>query len=326
MPAGKEEKTLNPYKRWKGKVGKVWKAYTEIGNPIEMWKPIAAGIGANILKSIETKPEERHGLIEDIVGGAITILRTGFQQYSHHAPYDIMPALRRHLSAAEGASDLKYLYVYYKGGPEEYPIYLSGGEIPEDDLLRDNIKYVDDTVLAGNPKSPYEDDALDFKGKIKGLFDMQDGPPVLNIATLYDYAEYYQHEPQKAYRWAVKDDTWIANQYGPRNFAMEAALPADLTGKVRIYERPVKTTGFWYRLGELIGDKSPRSGRMWFEWVVKKPLIYIPGDLLLEPLEATLEKILPPETLRSLIFEKARGINATWRGMTNPRSEYLWYG
>jgi hypothetical protein len=316
-----KEKTRNPYKRWARKVGKVWKNYTDFGNPLEMWKPILAGFGAKILRSIETVPEERRSFFDDIVGGTITILRTGWEQYSHNAPYDIMPALRRHLSAAEGVSNLKYIYAYYKPGDRrEYTIYLSGGEIPNNEVLRNNIRYVDD-----NNMSPYEGDP-ETKETISRYFDTQDGPPVLNAATMFDYADYFGEEPEKAHRWSVKEDSWIANQYGNRNSAMEAALPEDLQGKVKIYERPVETSGFWYSIGRLLGDESPRSGRMWIEWAVKKPIIYAFGDLLFEPLEVTLELIVPPATLRDLVYQKAKSISAAWRGISNPRPHYLYYG
>ncbi|UCD07372.1 MAG: hypothetical protein JSW41_00100 [Candidatus Aenigmatarchaeota archaeon] len=328
MPAG-EEKTKNPYKRWRNKVGKAWKAYTDFGNPIEMWKPLVAQLGANVFGSIESGmpiPEERHGFIENVGGAFVTMLRTDLEQYSHNAPYQIMPALRRHLSAAEGASDLEYLYVYDKvGDPKEYVIYLSGGEIPEENLLREHIDYVD-----ANSISPYEDPNLPFRNRIQGLFDTKDGPPVLNVATLFDYSDYFVDEPQRAHRWAVKDDSWLANQYGPRQFAMEAALPADLQvdpKKVKIYKRPVSTSGFWYHLGALLGDESPRSGRMWLEWVLKKPVLtYIPTDFVLEPIEMALEGRLPTEVMRSIVYEKAKGAAAAWRGFSNPRPHYLWYG
>ncbi len=316
-----EERTLNPFKRWANKFEKVLKIYTDFGKPWEMWKPLLAGAVAKMLEPLDTKPEERHGLVQDLVGGFISILRADLKQYAHNQPYIIMPALRNHISAAEGISNLKFIYTYNPPrSTKEYPIYLSGGEKPDNDLLRKNITYVDN-----NLRSPYEDDALDLKKRISDLFDTQDGPPVLNAATMFDYDDYFVDEPQKAYRWAVKDDSWVTQQYGERMFYMESALPPDLRGKVKIYARPVYKGGFWYILGKALGDESPRSWRMWFEWVVKRPLLYAVADFFIEPLETGLELVVPRETMRFSVFQKAKGVSGAYRGMSNPRLPYLSY-
>ena len=320
-----KQKTLNPYKRWWGKVKKVWfgpQSYTDIGRPLQLWKPVLAGYAAKWLRSIETVPEERHGIAQDIIGGFVTMLRTSLEQYQHSMPYKVVPALRRHLSAAEGPSNVQHVYTYYNGSSRECALYLStgDGDKPEESLLRKGIEFVDAFGI-----SPYEGHS-EFRSRFGELFDKSDGPPVLEAATLYDYRSYFEQEPGKAERWAVKDDSWIAQQYGDRNLTMEAALPADLQGKVRVYCMPVSTTGFWYKIGEWLGDKTPRSGTMWREWAVKKPLLYSFGDFLLEPLEMMLERILPPETMRAIVYEKSKGISGAWRGFTNPRTPYLYYG
>ena len=161
---------------------------------------------------------------------------------------------------------------------------------------------------------------------MKNLFDRQDGPPVINAATLFDYGEYFRDQPDKLERWAVMGDSWLAQQYGKRNTEMESKLPADMKNNVRIYERPVDKKGFWYKIGEYLGDESPRSGRMWLEWAVKKPLIYMVADFMLESLETGLERILPTEVVRYVVAEKAKAVDSAWRGFSNPRIPYLFYG
>jgi hypothetical protein len=312
--------TNNPYKRWKHKIDRYFKLYTEMGDPLELWKPIVASHAAKFLKKYEIPPEQRRGS-KDFTGGSLALIRMSLEQYAHNKPYEIVPALRRHLSAAEGASDIKYVYTYSKpGDAREYAIYLGREEEPGHDVLRDRIKYVEQRGM-----SPYEDDALGIKRTVENLFDEQDGPPVINAATMFDYDDYFAEESHRAKRWAVKDDSWLGQQYGDRSHDMENALPDDLKGVIRIYERPVSTTGFSYKLGEILGDTSPRSGRMWFEWTIRKPLIYAAADFLMEPLEIAMEKILPPDTMRNVVYMKSKAVSGTWRGMTNPRDTHLWY-
>lgn len=319
-PNNEEKKTLNPFKRWFGKAKKVAKNYTDFGNPIKLWKPLAAGYVAKKLRAIETEPEERGSFFSDLFGSIVTMSANSLERYHHMMPYQISPALRLHLSAAEGASTFEHVYLYDKPGDNKgYVIYL-GNETPDNDMLRENIDHVDNKDL-----SPYEDEELDFRERLQGFFDTQDGPPVMDVATLFDYTQYFSDEPDRIHRWGTKDDSWLANQYGERDTAEESSLPADLAGKVRIYKRPVGENGFFYKLGEVMGDESPRSGRMWLEWAVKKPLIYAFADALLEPLETAMEKILPVEAVRDMVYAKAKGVAASWRGFSNPNDFHLAY-
>lgn len=315
----------NPYTRWKEKAVHVWKHYTDFGNPLKLWKPILANYVSNYLYSLDIKPaEERRTFWEDLSGAIVENTAKTLKQTAQKLPYDIVPALRNHLSAAEGVSDIKHIYLYKKdGGPREYLIYAAGEKTnpPDSDLFREQIEYVDKY-----DKSPYQDNTLGFKKQMVELFDSGDGPPVLKAQTFFDWSKYFSDEPDKLKGWGSRMDCYVGNQLGPRNIEMENNLPPEFQGKIRIYERPVDKEGWFYKIGSWLGDESPRSGTMWFEWAVVQPLVYAIGDLLMEPLEAVLEGVVPRETMRTIIEGKMKTISSTYRGFRNPRPDYLYLG
>jgi hypothetical protein len=309
--------------RWLEKAKTVWNGYTDFGNPLELYKPILYGFGAKILKSMERPAEETSGL-EAVIRGFMMEMRGAFEQYSHFMPYEIAPALRNHLSAAEGATNIRSVYTYYPGsGSKEYPIYITQREddVPTEELLRSQIEYVDRVGV-----SPYEDKKLEFRGRLPEFFDSEDGPRVLDLFTFFDYANVYGQEPKRAHSWATKEGTWITQQFGSRNQELEDTLPADLRDKIRVYDRPVYEEGFLYKLGELLGDETPRSGTLWYQWAVLKPIIYASIDLPFEPLERIMEKRIPPEAMRYLLYQKWKVASEVWRGVCRPRDPYLFYG
>jgi hypothetical protein len=322
MPGDEEDMEEGSW-RWLARAKKVWRGYTDFGNPLAMYKPILYGLGAKMLRSIEVPAEETSGL-ESVIRGILMGTRGAFEQYSHFLPYEIMPALRNHLSAAEGATNIKSVYVYYPGsGSKEYPIYITQREndVPTEELLRSQIEYVERMGV-----SPYEDKKLEFRGRLPEFFDTEDGPRVLDLFTFFDYSEVYGQEPKKAHSWASKEGTWITQQSDLRNHELEDALPADLRGNVRVYDRPVHKEGLFYRLGELLGDETPRSGTMWYQWAIMKPALYACIDLPFEPLEKAMERIIPPEAMRYLLYQKWRVASEIWRGLYKPKTPYLYYG
>jgi len=317
MPGDEEDirtrirKHPNPYTRWWRKAEQTMGYYTDIGNPLGLWRPILYGLGADVLKNLEMPIEERDTLLEKTIQGIVSGFRTSFELKQHNLPYEITPALRYYMSLAEGASEINHVYLYEKNS-REYPIFITREDEkePEEAVLRERIKHIDD-----NDRSPYKDPKLDLERNISGMFDSEDGPIILKGCTFSDYESYFEQEPDMAHGAAVEYDISLTRNHGERQTDIEALLPADLQGKVTIYKRPVSKTGLTYLFGKYVmGDESPRSGLMLRKWGLNVPIVYGFYDFLIEPLEVMMERILPDVGMRHIVEAKQRSIYDICRG------------
>jgi len=223
-------------------------------------------------------------------------------------PFEVFPRLNVMTVFANGATDIEKLYTYVKNG-FDIPIHtqLQDGSTPKDDDLIQAGKFVEEYGISTYNK--IEDIA-------QNMIDSQFVNRAMNKVTRGDFKRYFAEEPKRTYRWVCKDEMGAIYAIGDRDTQAEANLPAQLAGKVKIFKEPGKKSGFWYRLGQMLGDETPSSWKIWWYWTVRDTA-YDVGDILFGPAEGTFRRLgFPTPALRNLTDAQYKVSAAVTRNLT----------
>jgi len=241
---------------------------------------------------------KRDNVLKIALGGFFDGYKNRFKSQASVIPFDIFPRLRTWVSFAEGATNIDEVYTceHKVGGKTyEFPVYLranpEGGtpKDPKPDELKENIDFVKTNNASRYDKMSTTESGMFFNEDFKAYS--------MNKLTRLDYRRYFQSEPERAHRWAVKDDTWKIVKNGLRDTAKEATVNATLPAgyQVKIYKRPTSKSGFWYNLGKyLMFDETPRSWTMFWYWLLRD-ISYDIIDTFLDPGEYAMRKAKVPE-------------------------------
>jgi len=270
----------------------------------------------------------RDTIIKTLLGGASDGLRFSTRQAFEALGYGIFPRIRVMSAFSDGATDIETVYTYMTPEGFELPAYMKkrGGASPavsadaQDDLIR-NAQFIERWGIS--PYNKVEQTGNNFMNRYFLEFGIKK-------QTRGDYSTYFEQQPRKFHRGLMKNDSYFTAQYGGRDNAEEIQLSsvitnAGLSGEIKAYNEPLRTNGFWYKIGGLIGDESPSSWRMWWcqqllDWT------YDILDLGFGPVETSLRKLnIPVEGLRPIMETEYKIAAGVTRGLQPGRGAHFTY-
>ena len=217
---------------------------------------------------------------------------------------------------------------FYRYLGEDFPIFFSKGETPNEAQLREGITHIQTIKQDGEKR--YKESRYNKMDKTSAR-SFLDGDFIKFAADKFtrgDFTKYFNDEAGKANRWFVKLDTAWIHQYGVTDKEAEDALPADLKGQVTVREvkKDESLSNFWNYIGKLVGKDKTYSWSRYAFWKTGDVIVDLVdlavGDYVLELAEALK---VPKDGLRDVSYEFLKiGSDAT-RGFFNPRSPYLQY-
>gem|GEM_PF-2646995 len=318
---GKEKGFLSRWRDYNREVREKypWVNWKELKN---IWKVPAKYYGHQILKNINIP---RTNTLNDILGTVLDTYQVQWEMGYKADGLRIFPRIRVETTFSEGATKLTHLYTYEHKG-KDVPVFLSTGKDPDPAKLQENVDYV---IATGD--SPYDkmgdqkDPFQAAKGRNYSPRDYHNSDflrDCIDVFTRMDFSRHFKDESQRPERWIVKDETWMIAHDNVRDTAKEAALPAGLAGKIKVYKNTVGKSGLFYNLGKLFMDDSPRSGKRWFEWEALNKL-YDVQDLIFAPVEAAFEKsgVMGP-AMRHIADRRYKATAKSWRGFFDANLAY----
>ncbi len=267
-------------------------------------------------KHVSDNITDREGVGSNLIGGLADAFKISHWNVYKSLPFHIFPRANVMTLNSNGATEIDRMYTTMKGG-YEIPVAFQriNEEQPSEETLRKAVGYVEKYRV-----SPFN--------KAESLGNLIDNAFVQRAFDKYtrgDYTRYFSNEPGKMNRWITKDETWVIYQYGTRDVEIEDSMPTDLKSKIRVYREPGRKSGFWYRMGNLLGDDTPSCGTMWWYWQMGDWL-YDSVDLLFGPAEAVLTKIrVPDEGIRHVMDQEYKVVASMRRNFTAKRGSDFTY-
>jgi hypothetical protein len=289
-----------------------------------IWKIPAYNIlhwGLKYLSEEAMPVKDRDNVLKALIGGFIDGYKTNYKKQASLLPYKIFPKLRVWMSFAEGATNVDELYTYQhtvNGVAYEFPVFARAnpeGKDPKDpsaDELKKNIDLVREKNVSIYDKMETEESSGFLNPDAKAF--------MFNKLTRLDYKRYFQSEPERAHRWAFKDDMWEIYREDmldlPKMAAVNATLPAGYS--VKIFKRPTAESGIFYNIGKyLMFDTTPRSGKMFLYWLVRD-LSYDVIDTIMDPGEYAMRVAgIPEESRRDYVELGWKASAASTRALLN---------
>lgn len=250
----------------------------------------------------------RNDAFSIVAGGISDSMEINFKHQFGTGMYHTFPRIRVFSAFSDDSTVIEKVYtteVVHNGITYEIPAFLrkQKEDKPDDAILTRNVNFIHNHKV-----SPYNKIDNVSKNFIEPYFNRFG----IEKYSRGDFERYFQDEPNKFYRWLTKDSTYNITQYGQRNAADEAALPPALIGQIKVYDSRTDTSGFWYRLGQVMGDDSPSSWNSLWYWQIGD-WVYDAVDLIFGPAEAILRKSNVPKPAIRNIMDNEYKVHAAAR-------------